>query len=296
MAEKLPSIFLGFPFTLEYVRPAVEAAAEGVARVVVASDVLRGKPLLHKIQDLMREADLCLFDLTLHNPNVAAEFGIAHGTNYKYAILYCTDERLNPKPGKESSVFSDVKGWDSVQYADAANLMSQLKRYLPELLRAPRPLEPAPLRVRQAPEGDSGIRPRLNAKVSTVFPAAFAVGSGPVIKAGTDMLAFEIDNSGRGVANKVRIAVTGMDPIERFEALPTGTKNGVKFRWNLEAQPAYKSAPQFPALVVEYEDDEGTKYEQRGALNARQSGDGFTYEGQGLGAPRVIEAHSISWP
>jgi hypothetical protein len=64
----------GYPFSLEYVRPAVERAVGERAQIIVASDELRGMPLLHKIESMMESADLCLFDLTLHNPNVAAEF------------------------------------------------------------------------------------------------------------------------------------------------------------------------------------------------------------------------------
>ena len=69
---ELRRVFLGYPFALTYVRPAVDRAADGQAQIIVASDVLRGQPLLHKIESMMQDADLCLFDLTLHNPNVAA--------------------------------------------------------------------------------------------------------------------------------------------------------------------------------------------------------------------------------
>ncbi len=82
----------------------------------------------------MAEADACLFDLTLHNPNVALELGIAHGKGHRYAVLYCTDEKLNPKPDRASSVFSDIEGWDSIRYKDRADLEEQLRRYLPEFV------------------------------------------------------------------------------------------------------------------------------------------------------------------
>jgi len=130
LTDNLPTIFLGYPFALTYVRPAVERAAEGLARIVVASDILRGLPLLEKIEQMMSQAQLCLFDLTTHNPNVAAEFGIAQGRSYAWAILYCTDETLNPKPERKSSVFSDVKGWDSILYGNE----TELRRLLPEYI------------------------------------------------------------------------------------------------------------------------------------------------------------------
>lgn len=131
---KLPIIFLGYPFALNDLLVAVKRASKGLARVVVASDKLRGKPLLEKIEEMMSEADLCLFDLTTHNPNVAVEFGIARGVGYDVALLYCTDEKLNPKPEQESSVFSDLKGWDSILYRDKAELRTNLRRVLPDLL------------------------------------------------------------------------------------------------------------------------------------------------------------------
>lgn len=294
MNETRKILFLGYPFALDYVRPAVEAAAGPSVDVIVASDVLRGKPLLHKIEDLMREADLCLFDLTLHNANVACEFGIAHGRGYKYAILYCTDEASNPKPGTDSSVFSDVKGWDSVIYADPLDLETQLRRYLPELLQAPKPAESAPMHIRRAEQGNASIRPRLNLKVKTDNPGFIAVNDGPVTKFGSYHIAFELENAGKGVANDVRVSATGMEPIQRFQALPVGAKNGVTFKWNLEQQPAFQSTPQFPAVLVEYEDDEGVKYEQRAALNAQKNGYGYEYEGQGLSAPRPISDYSVT--
>src|SRR2546423_10612518 len=129
-----PIVFLGYPFQFGHIREAVEKAAHGIAQVQVASDSLRGQILLHKIEGLMAEANLCIFDLTTHNPNVAAEFGIAHGRGYPWVLLYCTDESLNPRPERENSVFSDVKGWDSLLYRDAAHLEAELRSKLPELL------------------------------------------------------------------------------------------------------------------------------------------------------------------
>ncbi|MHB1797917.1 MAG: hypothetical protein ACYCUI_06355 [Vulcanimicrobiaceae bacterium] len=132
--RRLPTIFLGYPFELDYIRATVERASADLAQVVIASDILRGMSLLAKIEQMMAEADLCIFDLTMHNPNVAVEFGIARGRDYAWAILYCTDEALNPRPERESSVFSDVKGSDSILYSDETNLELQLRRLLPEYL------------------------------------------------------------------------------------------------------------------------------------------------------------------
>lgn len=145
---KLKRIFLGYPFALPNIRTAVEKAALGLARVLTASDELRGLPLLHKIEEMMAEADLCLFDLTLHNPNVATELGIAQGKRYNYGVLYSVGGTPEPAPGTESSLFSDLVGWDTLRYKDHNDLERQLRGYLPKLLSktiAPKVPAEAPL-------------------------------------------------------------------------------------------------------------------------------------------------------
>ena len=301
--RKLPIIFLGYPFALDYVRAAVERACEGLAQIVVASDILRGMPLLEKIEQMMSEADLCVFDLTTHNPNVAAEFGIARGRSYAWAIIYCIDESLNPKPGRESSVFSDVKGWDSVLYNNETDLETTLRRLLPEYLAdvaarrtrgnvgsIARHAAPAP-----TPRQARRDAPRLYLKVTTNTPRFAAFGSGPVTKLGTYSLKLEIQNKGRGAANKVRAVMTGANHLERLGTLTPGDKP-VIFTWSLEDQDAYRMALQFPMVRIEYIDDDGTVYEQIGALQAKQHSDGtYTYQGGNLEAPRVIKSSTISY-
>jgi hypothetical protein len=130
-----PVLFLGYPFDLTWIRESVEKASEGLARVEVASDKLRGKPLLQKIEeDMLEKADLCFFDLTTHNPNVAIELGIALGRRFPHGISYCTDPKYKPKPERASSVFTDMEGWDSIRYATPGELETQLRSKLPELL------------------------------------------------------------------------------------------------------------------------------------------------------------------
>lgn len=141
------TVFLGYPFALDYIRPAVERAAAGYATIIAADDQLRGMQLLEKIESMMKAADLCLFDLTLHNPNVATEFGIAYARHYKYGLLYCCDEKFNRHPGGESWIFSDVKGSDALYYNNAAELEEKLRGYLPDLLASPTPEDSSPLQM-----------------------------------------------------------------------------------------------------------------------------------------------------
>ena len=288
---------------LGYVRSAVENACAGLATVVVASDILRGMPLLEKIERMMSEADLCLFDLTTHNPNVAAEFGIARGREYAWAILYCTDESLNPRPERESSVFSDVKGWDSVLYRDSAELEVELRRLLPEYLAdvARRRTKgnvgavvhsPTPIALAKRASRDA---PRLYLDVKTRQPGFIASDGGPVTKLGSYSLIVEVQNKGRGAANKVRLVMSGAAHVKRLGTLTPGDKP-VKFTWSLEDQEAYRIAPQFPAMRIEYIDDDGVMFAQVGALQSKRNSDAtYTYSGGNLEAPQIIETFTVPY-
>jgi hypothetical protein len=295
-----PVIFLGYPFALGYVRPTVEAAADGIAEVRVASDRLRGMPLLHKIEEMLEEADLCIFDLTTHNPNVALEFGLAHGKKYKYAVLYCTDERYNPQPEHESSVFSDIKGWDSIQYRDSVHLRSELGRLLPEYLQAlKRPSQL--LNVGSVPSlnppkfPNTSVRPRLYLDLRTIQPRFIAVGSGPVTKLGAYSMGATVKNKGKGPANRVRVYMPGTNHVERLGTLePNGPE--IKFNWSLEDQQIYKEPPTLPIVCVEYVDDDGVKYRQTGPLERRDHSDGtHHYSGNSLEAPIQIDSFVVAY-
>jgi len=134
---EMKKVFLGYPFAIPEIRAAVEAGCGGIANVIVASDRLRGKHLLVKIDEMIREADLSLFDFTLHNPNVAVEFGIAYTLGRKWAILYSTNPKHQVDSRNASRIFSDLQGMDSICYPDFDTLTSELKRLLPEYLEIP---------------------------------------------------------------------------------------------------------------------------------------------------------------
>jgi hypothetical protein len=132
----MKKVFLGYPFAIPEIRTAVEAGCSGIANVIVASDRLRGKHLLVKIDEMIREADLSLFDFTLHNPNVAVEFGIAYTLRRKWAILYSMHPEHQVDSLNASRIFSDLQGMDSICYPDFDTLAGELKRLLPEYLEA----------------------------------------------------------------------------------------------------------------------------------------------------------------
>jgi hypothetical protein len=82
IALVLPVVFLGYAFKWPQIRDAVTAAANGIATVICADDTLTSMHRLEKIQEMMLQADLCLFDLTGQNVNVATEYGIARGLRW----------------------------------------------------------------------------------------------------------------------------------------------------------------------------------------------------------------------
>lgn len=277
-------IFLGYPFAIPEIRVAVNAACRGFAQVVSADDRLRGKHLLEKVDEKIQEADLSLFDITQHNPNVAAEFGLAYARGVKWALLYSTDKRFKIRTVNRSRVFSDLQGMDSVPYADYSVLKRELRRLLPEFLDAPhrRP------RLSSAASHDSAIRPRLDAKVQPIYSASVGALGSPskIVKLGEDKLGITLSNDGNGAANAVSMRLTGFTFVDEILAVTRST--AVTRRWPLEDQPAYLEAPSEPIITVRYSDDNGDVYEQSGPLKAVRSGSHFYYQGSGLGPPRAL--------
>lgn len=258
---------------------AVKRAADGIADVIVASDVLRGQPLLHKIEDMMSAADLCLFDLTLHNPNVAAEFGIAHGNGYKYAILYCTDEKLNPTPGRESSLFSDVKGWDSVLYSNPEELERKLRRYLPELLAAEAPASPSPLSIPRQAQAEHAfeVRPMMHLNLASGEGGPSGSFVNGVMR-----------NVGRGVAFKPKLVLPGFGNVPIDHLLKANEPFDIRLRYDNED--FYVKPLSDRGARVEFEDELGNRYEQRGTVEQGETPGGVVlgYAIRGLDQPILI--------
>jgi hypothetical protein len=131
-------IFLAYPFDVPSIEETVRRVIEGggLGHVSVASDQLDPTHLLEKIERMMENSDLCLFDLTGHNANVALELGLAKANRYDYRVMYCTDPTLNARPGRSSDVFSDLRGYDSIRYADQGELEAKLREHLPGTIAA----------------------------------------------------------------------------------------------------------------------------------------------------------------
>jgi hypothetical protein len=257
-------------------------------------------PLLMKLEEMMAEADLCLFDFTTHNANVATEFGIARGRGYDWAILYNDDEQYNPRPDHESTVFSDVKGWDSILYRDPAMLETELRRLLPEYLariRERRHAGNVGSRTRATPRlgiAPAADTPRLYATVSVRQPGFIGFGSGPIQKLGHYGLRISVRNGGKGAANRVRASMSGAKHVQKLGTIEPRAKEQT-FDWSLEDQEAYNRPAEFPEIWFQYEDDAGRRYEQRGPLNVKPVDGGFTFEGQSLGPVRQIERFSAPY-
>lgn len=111
-------VFVAYPYALSGYREAIATAGEGLVRLVYADETITNKHILDKITDLMTESDLCIFDLTEWNQNVALELGIAIGWKLNYRVLL--------GPSKRTDVFSDMKGWDQLRYADTDELCQKL--------------------------------------------------------------------------------------------------------------------------------------------------------------------------
>jgi hypothetical protein len=102
---------VGYPYELpkdEYRGVFAEVGKEYDVSFLFADEQVRTKHILEKIGLMMTSVAFSLFDITLWNPNVALELGLAHGGGLDYYILF------NPTQGK-SDVLSDLRGIDRIE-------------------------------------------------------------------------------------------------------------------------------------------------------------------------------------
>lgn len=127
--HKLPKVFVACPY---------DEAKFGFSRYkmelqmlpwtcLYANTTLHTKHLLEKIKALINEADFSLFDLSMWNPNVALELGLAEGLSCKYKSYFIlTNARLS------RDVPSDIKGIQRIEYGRLSEGASSLRAQLVE--------------------------------------------------------------------------------------------------------------------------------------------------------------------
>ena len=265
-------IFLGYPFGISEIKSAVERAALGLAEVQVAADRLESIHLLDKIERMMAESHLCLFDATTHNVNVAIEYGIARGRRLNHRLLYCTDVAYVPK-NHAPDVFTDLKGIDSIRYSAFNELDPMLRAHLPKLLANAIP---------QLDEGRPGPRLQLRLQTNAITDRASLEG--------------DLVNTSASAANRVRLWVSGVgDASHALGVIRCGTLtlSDKPFHVSVpyENQPLRTNRPQFPIIGAEFVDDAGRRFIQRGDLDSHgpDASGRFTYSLDGLGAPQSVE-------
>jgi hypothetical protein len=274
MNEKL--VFLGYPFRVPGIKEAVDRAVQGHAIVRCANSELTDLQLLDKIEEMMVAADLRLFDATMHNVNVAVEFGLARGLGLAPFILYCEDQRYAPR-SKDRDVFSDLRGIDSLRYQTFEDLETQLKGRIPTLLA-------------QSHKRAQGPLPRLQMRLQEETK-----------QDGSHWLNGEIFNAGDAPANRIKLNLAGYllhpsvpapRPLRIGTLVPREPGHPVTFRLEQFGMVRYATAMEH--ILVEFCDDNGRRYEQRGLfLATRHRDETYTFAFQGLGPLKAIERFSL---
>ena len=111
IAYKMPSVFLACPYDEKKFKFGQFKRELDLLpmQVVLANTTLETTHLLDKIKRLIKSVDFSFFDLSMWNPNVSLELGVAAGLTKDYYIL------VNSK--LEKDVPSDIKGIQRIQYS-----------------------------------------------------------------------------------------------------------------------------------------------------------------------------------
>lgn len=138
---KLPSVFVGCPYRGKFPFAAFKASLDHIPfRWYYADTHLTTKHLLGILKTYIKAVDFCVFDISLWNPNVALEIGLAEGLGVEYYIL------LNSNLSK--GVPADVQGLQRIQYDSPKTLTNDglvpsLVRYMVKDLTHPRNIRDA---------------------------------------------------------------------------------------------------------------------------------------------------------
>lgn len=125
---KLPSVFVGCPYGGKFPFQSFKATLNKIPfRWYYADTHLATKHLLGILTSYIRAVDYCIFDISLWNPNVALEIGLAEGLGVEYYIL------LNKKLSK--GVPADIQGFQRIEYDSpsgfsSSDLMPNIVKYL----------------------------------------------------------------------------------------------------------------------------------------------------------------------
>jgi hypothetical protein len=114
-------LFVSYPEKLDAERSYRERLIRSFTNTEVqplfARDLVTNQHVLTKVQRLMEDADLSLFDLTGANPNVALELGIAIANHHPFVIATRSDD---------AAAILDLIGLDQLRYDDEGDLASGL--------------------------------------------------------------------------------------------------------------------------------------------------------------------------
>lgn len=121
---KMPSVFIACPYDdSKFKFSSFKAELQTLPFVVeFANTTLETKHLLDKIKRLIKAADFSFFDLSMWNPNVSLELGLADGISASYYIL------INKKLDK--NVPSDIQGIQRIVYSSLKNSSDSLRYQL----------------------------------------------------------------------------------------------------------------------------------------------------------------------
>lgn len=112
---KLPSVFVGCPYGGRFPFASFRSTLDRIPfRWYYADTHLSTRHLLGVLRSYIKAVDYCIFDISLWNPNVALEIGLAEGLGIEYYIL------LNCNLSK--GVPADIQGLQRIEYDDAKGL------------------------------------------------------------------------------------------------------------------------------------------------------------------------------
>lgn len=260
-------VFVAYPYSLEGYRDAIASAGNAVVELVYADETITNKHILEKITDLMKACDLCIFDLTGWNANVALELGVAIGLNLNYRVL------LNAK--SQTDVFSDMRGWDQLRYSD----LNELQTKLDTLFR----------------HSETFLRPkgRLTAQELDVQPYIHIDLQGGMSGPNGSYLEGSVRNVGDGIAREPTLRLPELGDVRLGGILKP--EENVPLRFRYDDKNCYAERLDDLMASVEFEDRLGNLYRQEGPVTQSLTPGGtiLTYQINALGLPYKIETRSI---